>query len=1350
MLIGFLFRSGLDQWSYAIAADIAAQGVDFIRFTPENVDFSRRLVHGEYWRDGEWRWRWSRFPDAVRNFEFKDPARDMILDFVPYSLGRRLRKNDQLYLLERHPGVARYLPKTIDIKVGVDLVALLADWGTAVLKPARGRLGQGVIFVRHFTEGYEIESSAETRHLSLDEGRAYLADFERNVNRDYVVQQFAACTGPVGRYFNVRVILHKSADGDWHPCNFPLSLLAKPGTVVANRDLGATNVHLRTVLEQRFGADTDGMLTGLFTVAVSIARILDDALAQRVDELALDMAFDEKGNPWLHEANWRGGFWFLEEDVGLYRFGGANIVRLARRHRHGANPDRAAAAQVATQARKCCQPGRLCDGVWRPLAAPVAVEIVLRSDDTALLTVRLAEAGLECLAVSTLASFGAAREAIGSGLAALREQAPGFALPRILVSGGYCHYDPKDERTPRTWMHDVLLDASIVDMEDLSIGTSLSGAYLRREIDESRRDLGLQTLDTFFIEGLAWQIKQRVKWRARWREAVRAMVQAVEDGAILAWGFALPIDLFMTDVALFEYLITMAGDVDGTGARVLVLELDPLKVTDLDLGHLRRRLLDTHLNCVLRLAQGSVVPKYWNQSHCQLPADVARALIDALRDCDVAVSCPVANLRELDLFFNSFSADSYGREIAMIEKNMPFKKPLPEAVVTALRTFAQFDQRQWFRFFVDGRFHKKYRGWRGYEENELGSVMGMLNAYTLVFENFNISGGLTSNYIRALHGACMSNVSTKNRKSTPGELRHLESGINLFRSNSTLASVTELLDQRRGDGNWIFHTDKYRRPTESFMPEEILQILKQEGRLRYRLWYPNLSEQQQKDLNEPRNLVDYYRVKHYIQMCFAQRTDAIVERYNVEIATANDDRQRLVAISRVVRDLELLHPFPDGNGRTFVALLMNHLLLVNGFLPAILWDPNIDAELSVSEFAEEIARGIENTLVLLADPTAILYGYSIQEASEEEIRTFFRMSRNLTATLFTLAYGDSDHGEHSDQLYLHLTPWRLAAASGGVWFNVDADRLGTLRFQRVCVTPEKVPGQLWFCRNVEDWKSAGKSPQSQIAAAVKDGVTAVVINDRELARSAGIPAYWVPDVDDALYDAASAVRASVACRAVVVLGSADQSPMKDLLARMARSSLRVHTESYAEWKTPQVMASLANLRLDYQLEIIEVATGVRPNVARHRLRAIAPDICVYASCRKDPAVNDKIYGDVVGTLAACIDGLRPGGLCILNSASEGHDRLVGEIRARSGDVAIQTFGLREQDQARLCTMNYDLSAGFWLIESDILGSRIGYRLMASDDDTEAPLLSVGALLALLNLGCDDLSEAVGTLLDAEG
>lgn len=84
--------------------------------------------------------------------------------------------------------------------------------------------------------------------------------------------------------------------------------------------------------------------------------------------------------------------------------------------------------------------------------------------------------------------------------------------------------------------------------------------------------------------------------------------------------------------------------------RVLVLELDPSEVADLDLGRLRQRLLDTDLNCVLRLAQGSVVPKDWNQSHCQLPVDVAWTLINALNDCQAMISCPLANFANLICF----------------------------------------------------------------------------------------------------------------------------------------------------------------------------------------------------------------------------------------------------------------------------------------------------------------------------------------------------------------------------------------------------------------------------------------------------------------------------------------------------------------------------------------------------------------------------------------------------------------------------------------------------------------------------------------------------------------------------
>ena len=89
----------------------------------------------------------------------------------------------------------------------------------------------------------------------------------------------------------------------------------------------------------------------------------------------------------------------------------------------------------------------------------------------------------------------------------------------------------------------------------------------------------------------------------------------------------------------------------------------------------------------------------------------------------------------------------------------------------SLQYLQQFDKRQLFRFFVDGRFQKKCNGWTGFEEKEIGSVQALINGFALMVDNFDLSAGLTSHYIAQLHKVCMLNVETDNTKSSPGELR---------------------------------------------------------------------------------------------------------------------------------------------------------------------------------------------------------------------------------------------------------------------------------------------------------------------------------------------------------------------------------------------------------------------------------------------------------------------------------------------------------------------------------------------------------------------------------------------------
>jgi hypothetical protein len=63
--------------------------------------------------------------------------------------------------------------------------------------------------------------------------------------------------------------------------------------------------------------------------------------------------------------------------------------------------------------------------------------------------------------------------------------------------------------------------------------------------------------------------------------------------------------------------------------------------------------------------------------------------------------------------------------------------------------------------------------------------------------------------------------------------------------------------------------------------------------------------------------------------------DGMFTAYRADIASATTDDQRLRAIVRLVRNLHVLHPFRDGNGRLHVFLILPALLLRHGLRPPV-------------------------------------------------------------------------------------------------------------------------------------------------------------------------------------------------------------------------------------------------------------------------------------------------------------------------------------------------------------------------------------------------------------------------------
>ncbi len=92
----------------------------------------------------------------------------------------------------------------------------------------------------------------------------------------------------------------------------------------------------------------------------------------------------------------------------------------------------------------------------------------------------------------------------------------------------------------------------------------------------------------------------------------------------------------------------------------------------------------------------------------------------------------------------------------------------------------------------------------------------------------------------------------------------------------------------------------------------------------------------------------------------ANRLNLIISRYNENISKASTDIEKIKAIAICIHDHELTHPFPDGNCRTFAVLLLNKLLIQQGFTPAILTCRDRFDAYSIEELVQEIYVGMDN------------------------------------------------------------------------------------------------------------------------------------------------------------------------------------------------------------------------------------------------------------------------------------------------------------------------------------------------------------------------------------------------------
>lgn len=111
----------------------------------------------------------------------------------------------------------------------------------------------------------------------------------------------------------------------------------------------------------------------------------------------------------------------------------------------------------------------------------------------------------------------------------------------VSTKGGYLPHDSDDPRDPKRYILETFIATGIAPKGEIAGGGNcISPTYLRDQIDRSRRNLGLATIDLYYLHNIESQrtsVDGRT-FRARLVKAVEALEGAVADGKIARWGLA--------------------------------------------------------------------------------------------------------------------------------------------------------------------------------------------------------------------------------------------------------------------------------------------------------------------------------------------------------------------------------------------------------------------------------------------------------------------------------------------------------------------------------------------------------------------------------------------------------------------------------------------------------------------------------------------------------------------------------------------------------------------------------------------------------------------------------------------
>lgn len=358
------------------------------------------------------------------------------------------------------------------------------------------------------------------------------------------------------------------------------------------------------------------------------------------------------------------------------------------------------------------------------------------------------------------------------------------------------------------------------------------------------------------------------------------------------------------------------------------------------------------------------------------------------------------------------SEQKHNDERKQAEKTNSLPSVDVEQIFQILTELTKYNSTELYRLVVDGRFHKKQQGWVGYYQREPHSIEAVLNSLALAITNLEDTN-LTEEYIIELHKRCIEKVEGLTDADATYHGR-APTYFELEPGNTTLEGLHELIGlldaefKRESGCDGPYIDPKYKPSIWRWNPSDEA-IVRQDND--HGSFYNPTSKKLHKKLQDIFSGICQGKKCTYVvprprsDDFFSKKINDWIKIYNAAIKAAKeivDVEQRneavLAAMVDFIYKLAILHPFGDANGRTFVNVLLNRLLIQNGFLPATFENPNVFFGHSKKQIILKVKEAIQNTKKII-DGEEKIFGFRSSEIPKKMRVLYPPMIANFLQTL---------------------------------------------------------------------------------------------------------------------------------------------------------------------------------------------------------------------------------------------------------------------------------------------------------------------------------------------------------------